>query len=196
MESSRPATASEPPSSPSAPARPRTIRGFLQGPRLVDRRGFWFVLAIFVMVILVFAVAFYAFVTTLKPLATAPVTFAPAYMLGGNGTFNVTSDSNTTWPWTGFSVNLTINNVGTTAVALAPSGGNVTLFIGTSARKDAYHIVWLDRDHNGAVSPGDVFWVTGNGVGLPALSYVQFSLIWRSGGWTATEYFVTSSAIV
>ncbi len=68
--------------------------------------------------------------------------------------------------------------------------------MGSSTHKDPYHIVWLDRDHNGAVSPGDVFWITGDGKGLPALSYVQFGLTWRAWNWTATEYFVTSSTIV
>lgn len=177
-------------------ARPRGLRGFLRGPRLADRRGLWFVIAIFVGVLVVFGVAYYAFVTTLQPPATAPVGFAPAYMVGGNGTFNVSSDSNGTWAWTGFSVNLTINNFRAASVSLARSGENATLQIGTATRTDSYHVVWLDRDHDGAVSVGDAFWITGVGIALPALSYVQFGLTWRTGGWTATEYFVTSSAIV
>jgi len=154
------------------------------------------VVVIFVLVVAVFGVAYYAFVTTLSPAAAAPVRFDTAYMVGMNGTFNVSSDSGTAWTWTGFSVNLTINNVGGAAVPLAASGQNASLRIGTPAQKDTYHVVWIDRDGNGAVSVGDAFWVTGDGVGLPALSYVQFSLTWRASGWTATEYFVTSSAIV
>ncbi len=178
------------------PQRAQGLRGFLRGPRLADRRGFGFVLVIFVLVLVVFGAAYYAFVTTSVPPASAPVQFEAAYMVGLNGTFNVSSDSNATWAWTGFDVNLSINNVGSVAVPLAPSGQNATLLVGPSSPKDAYHVRWIDRDGNGAVSPGDVFWITGDGVGLPALSYVQFQLTWRSAGWTATEYFVTSSTII
>lgn len=162
----------------------------------MDHRGFWFVIVIFVGVLIVFGVAYYAFVTTLQPPATAPVGFAPAYMVGGNGTFNVSSDSNGTWGWTGFGVSLTINNFHAASVSLARSGENATLQVGSGTHTDLYHVVWLDRDHDGAVSVGDTFWITGVDVALPALSYVQFGLTWRAVGWTATEYFVTSSAIV
>jgi hypothetical protein len=180
------------------PVRPPPIgpRDFLRGPRLADRRGFGFVVLIFVLVVVVFGVAYYAFVTTLTPVPTGPVRFDTAYMVRLNGTFNVSADSGESWSWTGFSVNLSINNVGGNAVPLAASGRNASLVIGTAAHKDTYHVIWIDRDGDGAVSIGDVFWVTGNGIGLPALSYIQFSLTWRAGGWTATEYFVTSSAIV
>ncbi len=189
-----------PPDAPT-PSHPSTVRppgwrGFLQGPRLADRRGFGFLVAIFVLVLVVFAVAFYGFMTTLQPLPSAPVQFAPAYMAGGNGTFNVTSVSNTSWPWTGFTVNLTINDFGASAVPLAANRANATFLIGSNTQKNYYHVVWIDTDHDGRVSVGDVFWVTGDGVGLPGLSYVKVSLIWNRGAWTATEYFVTSSAIV
>ncbi len=166
------------------------------GPRLVDRKGFGFVLAIFILVIVVFAVAFYGFVTTLQPLPTAPVQFAPAYMHGGNGTFNVTSVGNASWPWTGFTVNLTINNFGDVAVPLAPAGHNATFYIGSNTQKNYFHVIWNDTDHDGKVSVGDVFWVKGDAAPLPGLSYVKVSLIWNGGAWTAAEYFVTSSAIV
>ncbi len=190
-----------PRSSPGAPAQPgptgsARLRRFLRGPRLADRRGFGFLIAIFVLVIVVFAVAFYGFMATLRPLPTAPVQFAPAYMSGGNGTFNVSSVDNASWPWTGFTVNLTINNFGSAAVPLAPSGQSATFLIGSSTHKDHYHVVWLDEDHDGKVSVGDVFWVTGDDAGLPGLSYVSVSLSWNQGAWTAVEYFVTSSAIV
>lgn len=181
---------------PSLPARPPGLRGFLRGPRLVDRRGFGFVLVIFVLVAVVFAIAFYEFTVTLQPLPSAPVRFGPAYMVNQNGTFNVSSDSNGSWSWQNFTVNLTINNFGGAAVALAASGANATLLVGSPTHKDYYHVVWLDRDHDGRVSVGDSFWVMGSGVGLPALSYVKFSLVWNHGAWTAAEYFVTSSAIV
>ncbi len=153
-------------------------------------------MAIFVLVAVVFAVAFYGFVTTLKPLPPAPVQFAPAYMVDGNGTFNVTSVGNASWAWTGFMVNLTVNNFGAAAVPLASSGQNATFLIGSATHKDYYHVVWIDQDRDGKVSVGDKFWVTGDGTGLPGLSYVKVSLIWNRGAWTATEYFVTSSAIV
>lgn len=182
--------------SPVPPPRPKGLRGFLMGPRLVDRKGFGFVVAIFILVALVFAVALYGFVTTLQPIPAAPVQFAAAYMRDGNGTFNVTSVDNASWPWAGFAVNLTINEFGARAVPLEPSGLNATFLIGSSTQKDYYHVVWIDTDRNGKVSVGDVFWVTGNGVPLPALSYIKVSLIWDGGAWTATEYFVTSSAIV
>ncbi len=181
---------------PTLPARPSGWRGFLRGPRLADRRGFGFLVAIFVLVIVVFAVAFYGFMTTLQPLPSAPVQFAPAYMSGGNGTFNVSSVSNASWLSTGFTVNLTINNFGASAVPLAASGKNATFLIGSNTQKNYYHVAWVDRDRDGKVSVGDVFWVTGDGVGLPGLSYVKVSLIWNDGAWTALEYFVTSPAIV
>ncbi len=161
----------------------------------MDRKGFWFILVIFLVVIVLFAVAFYEFTITLQPIPTAPVKFSAAYMVGGNGTFNVTDASNASWPWQNFTVNLTLNNFGAVAVPLAPSGENATLLIG-SAHKDYYHIVWLDRDHDDRVSVGDTFWVTGNNLPLPQLSYVEFILIWNHGSWSAPEYFVTSSAIV
>ncbi len=178
------------------PPRANGLRGFLRGPRLADRRGFGFVVVIFVLVLVVFAAAYYAFVTTSQPPANAPVRFDSAYMVRLNGTFNVSSDSNATWSGAGFDVNLSINNVWGVAVPLASSGQNATVLIGPPAHKDAYHVRWVDRDGDGSVSVGDVFWITGNGVGLPALSYVQFDLTWRSGGWTATEFFVTSSTII
>ncbi len=162
----------------------------------MDHKGFWFILVIFLLVMVVFAVAFYEFTITVQPVPTAPLQFDPAYMVDQNGTFNVTSVDNVSWPWQNFTVNLTINDFGTTAVPLARSGQNATLLIGSSTHKDYYHVVWVDRDHNGLVSVGDSFWVTGNGAGLPALSYVKFSLTWDRGAWTAVEYFVTSSAIV
>ncbi len=193
---SPPSAESQDAASPSVPPRAKGLRGFLQGPRLADRRGFGFVLVIFVLVLVVFAAAFYAFVSTDKPATTAPVAFDAAYMVGLNGTFNVSSDSNATWTWTGFDVNLSINNVWAVAVPLASSGQNATLLIGPPTHKDVYHVRWVDRDGNGAVSVGDVFWITGDRAGLPALSYVQFDLGWRSGGWTATEFFVTSSSII
>lgn len=184
------------PPAPSLPSRPSGWRGFLRGPRLFDRKGFGFVVAIFALVLVVFAVAFYGFVTTLQPLPSAPVQFAAAYMLGGNGTFNVTAVGNASWTWTGFTVNLTINNFGAAAVPLAASGHNATFYIGSPTQKNYYHVIWTDTDRDGRVSVGDVFWVKGDGVGLPGLSYVKVSLIWNRGTWTASEYFVTSSAIV
>lgn len=183
-------------SSPPIPPRPAGLKGFLRGPRLVDRKGAGFLLVIFVLVVVVFAIAFYEFTVTLQPIPSAPVHFSPAYMVHQNGTFNVTSVDNASWPMGNFTVNLTINNFGAAAVPLAPSGQNATFLIGSSTQKDYFHVLWLDRDHNGRVSVGDSFWVTGNGVGLPGLSYVKFSLIWDQGAWTAVEYFVTSSAIV
>lgn len=196
MESSSPASTPRSPAEPSVPPRPEGLKGFLRGPRLVDHRGFGFVVVIFVLVLLVFGIAFYAFMTSLQPPSVVPIGFAPAYMLEQNGTFNVSSDGNASWPAAGFEVNLSINNVWAFAVPLAASGQNATVLIGPTAQKDAYHIVWLDRDHNGAVSVGDAFRITGNGVGLPALSYVHFTLTWRAGGWTADEYFTTSSTII
>jgi hypothetical protein len=196
MESRSTAPASGPRAESSLPPRPPGIRGFLRGPRLADRRGFAFLVTIFILVVAVFAVAFYGFITTLQPLPSAPIRFGRAYMVGGNGTFNVTSDSNTSWSWTGFSINLTINNFGGMAAPLAPSGQNASLLIGSTVHKDPYHVIWVDRDHDGRVSVGDVFWVTGDGVGLPALSYCKFSLTWDATGWTAAEYWVTSNAIV
>jgi hypothetical protein len=162
----------------------------------VDRRGFGFVVAIFALVVVVFGVAFYGFVSTQRPASSAPVRFSAAVMVDGNGTFNVTADGNATWAWAGFDVNLTINNFGDVAVPLAASGQNATLWVGSSSHKDPYHIVWLDRNHDGKVDVGDGFWVTGDGVGLPGLSYCKFSLMWRAGGWTAVEYWVTSETIV
>ncbi len=162
----------------------------------MDRKGFWFIIVIFLVVVVLFAVAFYEFMVTVQPIPSAPVKFDVAYMVDGNGTFNVTSVSNASWPWQNFTVNLTINNFGTQAVPMAANGHNATLLIGSSTQKNYYDIVWEDRDHDGKVSVGDAFWVTGNGVGLPGLSYVEFSLIWGHGAWTAVEYFVTSSAIV
>ncbi len=193
---SAPPPKSPPAASAAVPPRAEGLRGFLRGPRLADRRGFGFVIVIFVLVLVVFAAAYYAFVTTSLPAANAPVRFDSAYMVGGNGTFNVSSDSNATWSSTGFEVNLSINNVWAVAAPLATSGKNTTLLIGPPTHKDAYQVRWMDRDGNGAVSVGDVFWITGAGVGLPSLSYVQFDLTWRSGGWTATEFFVTSSTII
>ena len=166
------------------------------GPRLVDHKGFWFIVTIFILVAAVFSVAFYEYSVTLQPLPSAPVHFSPANMVGGNGTFNVTSVSNASWPWQDFAVNLTINEFGSTAVALAASGQNATFLIGSSSHKDYYHVRWIDADHDGQVSVGDVFWITGSGAPLPALSYVQFNLMWQKGAWTAVEYFVTSSTIV
>lgn len=151
---------------------------------------------IFVVIVVIFAIAFYEFTVTLRPLPAAPVQFSPAVMVDQNGTFHVTSVGNASWPWQNFTVNLTINNFGGAAVPLLPSGQNATLYIGSSTHKDYYHVVWLDLDHDGKISVGDSFWVTGNHVGLPALSYVAFGLTWNGGGWTAMEYFVTSSAIV
>ena len=102
----------------------------------------------------------------------------------GNGQFQ------RTW------VNLTLNNVGFYAQPLAPSGQNATFLIGTPPNQGTYHLLWINRAHNGLVSVGDVFWVTGDGVGLPGLSYVKVSLIWDGGVWHADEYFVTSETIV
>lgn len=191
-----PSAARGPSSTASLPARPKGLRGFLMGPRLVDHKGFWFIVVIFVLVAVVFAIAFYEFTITLQPLPSAPVRFSSAVMVRGNGTFNVTSVSNATWPWQNFTVNLTINNVGGVAVPLAPSGANATFLIGSPTHKDYYHVVWHDRDQDGKVSVGDSFWVTGDTVGLPPLSYVKFSLIWDRGTWAAVEFFTTSSAIV
>ncbi len=178
------------------PPRRKGIRGFLMGPQLVGHKGFWFVLVIFIVVIVLFSVTFYAFLLTDRALPSAPVQFDAAYMLDQNGTFNVTSVGNTSWPWQNFTVNLTINNFGFYAQPLARSGQNASFLIGTNTNKNFYHVVWMDRDHDGKVSVGDAFWVTGHGVGLPPLSYVAFSLIWDQGAWTAHEYFVTSSEIV
>lgn len=178
------------------PPRPKGLRGFLMGPRLVDHKGFWFLVIIFVLILVVFSVTFYEFTITLRPLPTAPVTFSAGYMVDQNGTFNVTSVSNASWPYQNFTVNLTLNNFGFYAQPLAPSGENATFLIGTSTNKGTYHVIWNDRDHNGLVSVGDSFWVTGNGVGLPGLSYVKVTLIWNGGAWHADEYFVTSETIV
>lgn len=178
------------------PPRPKGLRGFLMGPRLVDHKGFWFLVIIFVLVLVVFSITFYEFSLTLRPLPTAPVAFSAAYMLDHNGTFNVTSVGNASWAWQNFTVNLTVNNFGFYAQPLAPSGQNATFLIGTSSSRGTYHVVWINRAHNGLVSVGDVFWVTGDGTGLPGLSYVKVSLIWNGGVWHADEYFVTSETIV
>ncbi len=150
------------------------------------------VIAVFVVVGIVFGATFYVFITQEKAPPPVPITFTVAYMIGGNGTFNVTSVSNGSYPWSGFSVNLTVNNFGATAVPLAASGQNATIVIGPNV----YHIVWLDRNRDGMVSVGDAFWVTGNRVPLPTLSYCKFSLAWNAGSWAAVEYWITSSSII
>lgn len=179
-----------------SPSRPSNLRRFLRGPKLADRKGFAFLVTIFLLIGVVFGVAFYAFLTTLQPMPLAPIQFGPASMAVGNATFNVTGDSNGSWTWTNFTVNLTINNFGGVAVPLPPSGRNATFLIGSTTHKDLYQVVWLDLDHDGKVNRGDAFRVTGDGAPLPALSYCKFSLAWSGGTWTATEYWVTSSAIV
>ena len=181
---------------PGIPPRPPGLRGFLMGPRLVNHKGFWFLLTIFILVAIVFSVAFYEFTVTLQPLPTAPVEFAPAYMVAGNGTFNVSSDGNASWAWQNFTVNLTINNFGAVAVPLAASGANASFLIGSTTTKAWYHVVWWDKDHNGRVSTGDAFTVTGDHAALPGLSYVKVTLTWMDGVWHQDEYFVTSETIV
>ena len=193
---SAPSPPATPPDPLAPPPRPRGLRGFLTGPRLVDHKGAWFLVIIFVLILVVFSVTFYEFTVTLRPLPTAPVTFSAGYMLDHNGTFNVTSVSNTSWPFQNFTVNLTLNNFGFYAQPLAPSGENATFLIGTATNKGVYHVIWINHARNGLVGVGDVFWVTGDGVGLPGLSYIKVSLIWNGGLWHADEYFVTSETIV
>lgn len=177
---------------PNASGGRRGIRGFLRGPRLVDRQGFLFLLVVFVLIVVVFGVAFYEFVTHLQPVPSVPIQFSGATMVRGNATFNVTAVGNDSFLWTGFSVNLSVNNFGGTAVRLAASGMNATIVIGSNV----YHVLWFDVDHDGRVNVGDVFWVTGNNARLPPLSYCKFSLRWDPGPWTAAEYWTTSSSIV
>ncbi len=180
------------PGSPGGPPRWRSFRDFLRGPRLVGHQGFGLVVAIFIIVGIVFGSTFYVFMTQEKAPPAVPITFTMAFMIDGNGTFNVTSVSNTSYPWTGFSVNLTMNNFGAAAVPLAASGEDAAIVIGPNT----YHITWLDRDGDGKVSVGDAFWVTGNHAQLPPLSYCKFSLIWNAGSWAAVEYWITSSSII
>jgi len=72
-----PPSATETPTAP-IPERPPGLKGFLRGPRLVDRKGLWFIVVIFVLVAVVFAIAFYEFSITLQPIPTAPVQFSTA----------------------------------------------------------------------------------------------------------------------
>lgn len=172
-----------------APPRPRGLRGMFKPPTFLDRRTVTFLLVIFIIVGLVFSLVFYEFLVNTHAAPPVPVTFTQAYMVGWNGTFNVTGISGGPYPWTQLNVTLTVNDFIGPQVPLAPSGQNASLAIGP----DVYHVVWIDTDHTGMLSVGDVFWVTGDGVGLTPLTYIAFGLSGSGGAWTAHVYWETSS---
>ncbi len=180
---------------PPPPLR-RRVRAFLLGPKLVDRGGLSFLLAILVLVAAAFGVAFYAWSTSHTSAPLAPVRFTNASMINLNATFSVASVMGGPFPWANFTVQFTFNNFPSTIVPLAPSGSNATVVIGNAASQTVYHVRWIDADHDGNVSAGDVFWITGDGRGLSSLSYCNFSLIWDRGVWTSQLYWTTSETIV
>jgi hypothetical protein len=178
------------------PTASQRLRRFLLGPKLVDRGGLAFLLAILVLIAAAFGVAFYAWATSHGTAAPAPIQFSAVSMVNHNATFTVSSVQGGPYPAGNFTIQFTFNNFASNIVSLPAGGGNTTLVIGNGGSETVYHIRWLDADHNGSVSAGDVFWVTGDGTGLAGLSYCNFSLIWDRGVWAAQAYWTTSNSIV
>lgn len=184
-------TAPTPPDS-----RAKKVRNFLLGPKLVDRGGLSFLLAVLVLIAAAFGVAFYVWTSSHTSPPLAPVRFTNATMVNLNATFSVASAMGGPFPWASFTVQFTFNNFPSNIVPLAPSGSNATVVIGNAASQTVYHVRWIDADHDGNVSVGDIFWITGDGKGLSPLSYGNFSLIWDRGAWTSQLYWTTSETIV
>lgn len=157
--------------------------------RAPDRRIFVFLLVVFIVVFSLLGVTFYLFTSQTRPPPSSPIVFSAPVMSRGNATFRVTDVDGGPYRASGFSVNLTVNNFAGIPTPLPPSNQIAWIPIGPNV----YRVTWIDADHDGAVSIGDVFTVTGNGVPLPPLSYCAFRLTWQ-GGWSAAVYWTTSSA--
>jgi len=152
-----------------------------------DRRSLLFLLGVFAVVFVLLGVTYYVFVTSLRPPPPTNLTFNTPTLVAGNATFRVSEVRGGPYPASGFRMNVTMNNIASPTVPL-PTGGSVTLSIGTTA----FRVTWTDADEDGAVSPGDVFSVSGVDGPLPALSVYAFHLIWGSEEWVASAYWSTS----
>jgi hypothetical protein len=157
--------------------------------RRSDRRIFVFLIAVFVVVFSLLGVTFYLFANQVRPPPSSPIVFSNAVMSGGNATIRVEGVDGGPFPASGFALNLMVNNFAGSQVALPPNNETASIPIGAFV----YRITWMDTNHDGDVSVGDVFTVTGSGVRLPSLSYCAFQLIWEGGAWSAAVYWTTSS---
>lgn len=153
-----------------------------------DRRALATLIAVFVVVLVMLGVVFVVFQSQETPRPPARVQFGPvAVTTWGtlyNASFNVSTVLYGPYAASAFLVNLSVQNL----AAQAPLGANgqaTSISIGTNV----YRVTWTDRDADGYISPGDTFTVTG----LPGLSACALTLVWPSGGWTASVYWTTSS---
>ncbi len=153
-----------------------------------DRRIFAFLLVVFIVVFSLLGVTFYLFTTQVRPPPASPIGFSTPTMSAGNATVRVDRVDGGPYPASRFAINLTVNNFAGPQIPLPSTNVTASIPIGNVV----YRITWTDADHDGAVSVGDVFTITGNGLPLPSLSYCAFGLIWQ-GGWSATVYWTTSS---
>lgn len=156
--------------------------------RSSDRRIFAFLVIVFIVVFSLLGVTFYLFTSQIRPSPASPIGFSTPVMSAGNATFRVDRVDGGPYPASGFAVNFTVNNFAGPQIPFPSNNVTASIPIGDLV----YRITWNDADHDGAVSVGDIFTVTGNGVPLPSLSYCAFRLAWQ-GGWSATVYWTTSS---
>ena len=167
----------------------RDLNAALPTPPRKDRdgRGLGFLVAVFVVITIAVAASFvvYSSLPPREPPANNLV-FQSPMLVDGNASFVVKNVSGGPYAYTGFRVNLVVNNFAGQRIPLAASNSPARIMIGPNT----YRISWLDSDGDGAVGVGDPFVVSGDGAPLPPLSHYEFDLQWQAS-WTAKAFWST-----
>jgi len=120
------------------------------------------------------------------PPPTGPLVFTPATFVDGNASFTVQNVSNGPYMSSGFQITLIVNDFAGGPIALQPNNSVARITIGPNH----YRVAWSDSDGDRSVDVGDSFHVSGDGGPLPALSYYEFDLRWKTQ-WTAKATWFT-----
>ncbi len=157
------------------------------GPRPSDRRGFWFVVAVCAVVVIGGIASYVVYSAHPIPTPTQNLVFSPAILdARGNATFAVENVSNGPYAASGFRLDLIVNGFSGPPVSLPAAGETVRIAIGPNA----YRLAWNDTDHDGFVSRGDSFVVSGDGSPLPSLSSYEIDFTWQNT-WAARVVWST-----
>ena len=152
-----------------------------------DGRDLGFLIAVFVVITIAVAASFVIY-SSLPPRQRPAnnLVFQSPMLVDGNASFVVKDVSGGPYAYTGFQVNLVVNNFAGQRIPLGASNSTTWIMIGPNT----YRISWLDSDGDGAVGVGDPFVVSGNGGPLPPLSDYEFDLQWQAS-WTAKAFWST-----
>jgi hypothetical protein len=167
------------------------------GPERRSKGASGYIVAVLVTLVVALALVFFTFGFPFlwsppwsppPPPPSDEIVFSPVSVdAGRNASWVVSSVVGGPYPYSGFSIRLTVNATTMNWVLL---GRNDTIRF-VQVASTTYRVVWRDADGNGLVSEGDPFSVTGDETPLPSLSTIEFGLKWMES-WISEASWSTS----